>query len=130
VSNPITEIQDVVYLRSQATAVPGLAGTLALQFVGGTVKLYDDLGNLVATGQAAGAGALVSKVHAGVAAAGPVTLTGAVVGMRVRQVLTVTGGVLVDSSALFESTITVADQIQQSSASDLSGVTYSFLLQS
>jgi len=78
----------------------------------------------------AGDGALLSKVSVGRNGAGALTLTGAVVGMAVRQVLTVTAGALVDSVALFETTITVTDQIQQVSASDLTTITYSFLLQS
>lgn len=77
------------------------------------------LGRLLADGEV-GAGLLtpyLSKVVSGVAAAGPVTLTGARVGDKVLGVANITDGA--DGASAFESTITVADQIQQSSASDL-----------
>ncbi len=58
----------------------------------------------------------------GVAAAGPITLTGAVKGDVVQSVagLSTPG----NAAASFETTISVVNQIQQSSASDLSLVTY------
>lgn len=58
------------------------------------------------------------RVFTGAAAAGACTLTGAAVGDRV--VGCVNGTDLTDDKANFEATITVADQIQQSSASNLS----------
>ncbi len=130
-STPFNQIVDVIQARPQDTATTAIAGAHALQNVAGVWTSVDD--QSVATQLrtvVAGEGALLSKVHAGRNLAGAVTLTGAVVGMKVRQVLTVTAGALVDSSALFETTITVANQIQQSSATDLSAVIYSFLLQS
>lgn len=71
-----------------------------------------------------------SKVYtfAGVAAAGPITLTGAVKGDVVQSVSGIT--TVGSAAASFESTITVANQIQQSSASDLSLQTYIVQLQS
>ena len=56
--------------------------------------------------------------------AGSCTATGAVVGMKVLAVFGLTAGALGNAAASFESTITVADQIQQSSASNLSANDY------
>lgn len=53
--------------------------------------------------------------------AGAITLAGTLVGDRVRKVVHEDG---TDASASFESTITVAGQLQQSSASDLSAQKY------
>jgi hypothetical protein len=52
----------------------------------------------------------------GVAAAGPATLTGALKGDVVLGIVDLAGG---DASADFESTISVAGEIQQSSSTDL-----------
>lgn len=57
--------------------------------------------------------------------AGACTLTGAVVGDAVVGVVNLAGG---GASASFESAITVADQIQQSSVSDLSAAAFGVLL--
>jgi hypothetical protein len=65
-------------------------------------------------------------VHAGVAAPGPVTLTGAKVGDLVIGVANVTTPG--DLKAGFETTITVNDQIQQSSATDLHLAQIQFML--
>lgn len=62
-------------------------------------------------------------------AAGAITLTGAKVGDKVVGVADVAAG-SVSAAASFESTITVADQIQQSSASNLSAVKYLVILES
>jgi hypothetical protein len=59
--------------------------------------------------------------------AGALTLTGAKVGDRVAGVYNVTTPG--NSGANFETVITVADQIQQSSASNLSAVNHLFFLQ-
>lgn len=62
--------------------------------------------------------------------AGAVTMTGAAVGDVVRQLQGIQPLHFVgDGSGQFESTITVANQIQQSSASDLSGADYIVLLE-
>jgi hypothetical protein len=58
----------------------------------------------------------------GAAAAGAITLTGANVGDLVISAINLTTPA--DASASFESTISVANQIQQSSASNLSGSTF------
>lgn len=63
--------------------------------------------------------------------AGAVTLTGAVVGDRVFAVIgapTAGGALSAAGQAAFEAIITVADQVQQSSASNLSASTYVFIL--
>jgi hypothetical protein len=58
--------------------------------------------------------------------AGAITLTGAAVGDRVCGVNDTTNGG--SDAALFESTVTVANQIQQSSATDQSAVKFTILL--
>lgn len=63
---------------------------------------------------------------AGVAAAGPVTVAGAVVGDNVAFVL---GPTNADAGASFETTVSVAGQVQQTSASNLSANQYVFFLQ-
>jgi hypothetical protein len=62
----------------------------------------------------------------GVAAAGPVALVGAEVGDKVLMLTDLTNAG--DGSDSFESTITVADQIQQTDAADLSAVNFSALI--
>ena len=56
--------------------------------------------------------------------AGAVTATGAIVGDKVLYVTGLTEGALGDAGASFEATITVVNQIQQSSASNLSANNY------
>lgn len=56
--------------------------------------------------------------------AGACTATGAAVGDRVIGVAGLTAGALGDVQASFEATITVVNQIQQSSASNLSANAY------
>lgn len=65
-------------------------------------------------------------VVAGVAAAGPVVLTGAKAGVNVAGVVCLTDDT--NASGSFESTITVADQIQQTDASDLSAKKYALVI--
>ncbi len=60
----------------------------------------------------------------GAAAAGPCTLTGAKVGDKVVFVTGVASGTVGNQSASFEAVITVADQIQQSAAGNLSANVY------
>jgi hypothetical protein len=68
----------------------------------------------------------LSAAFVGHNGAGACTLTGATVGQRVAFLYgaPTAGGALVEASASFESTISVAGQIQQSSASNLSTDTY------
>jgi len=70
--------------------------------------------------------ALKFKVFTGKNGAGACTLTGAKVGDKVIGVANITDGS--DDAANFETTITVADQIQQSSASNLSAKKFTVLL--
>lgn len=58
--------------------------------------------------------------------AGAITLTGAAVGDKVIGINNTTDGG--SAAASFEATVTVADQVQQSSASDLSTKKYTILL--
>lgn len=60
--------------------------------------------------------------------AGACTATGAVVGDVVLAVFGITGGALGAAGASFEATITVVNQVQQSSASNLSANDYVALL--
>lgn len=60
--------------------------------------------------------------------AGACTLTGVPVGSVVLSVTGVAAGTKGNQAANFESVITVADQIQQSSASDLSANVYEALI--
>lgn len=70
-----------------------------------------------------------SGSFAGVAAAGPATLTGAVVGDRVLAVSRIDAAAnAVGQQASFESVITVVDQIQQTDAGDLSLQVFSVVL--
>jgi hypothetical protein len=75
---------------------------------------------------------LVLKAAAGVAAAGPVTVAGTTVGQRVIAVIgapTAGGALAVRVPGTdFEAAVSVAGQIQQLTATDLSGSTYVFLL--
>jgi len=60
--------------------------------------------------------------------AGACTCTGAAVGDRVIGVAGITAGGIGGAAASFESTITVVNQIQQSSASNLSTLSYVVIL--
>ena len=60
--------------------------------------------------------------------AGACTVTGAAVGDKVLAVFGITGGALGAAGASFEATITVVNQIQQTSASNLSANDYVALL--
>lgn len=81
----------------------------------------------IAVGSSRSGAAPLLSVANGVAAAGPVTIAAAAVGDNVAMVLNLTGDS--DDSANFESTVTVAGQIQQSSASNLSANKYLFVFQ-
>ena len=69
----------------------------------------------------------IKAVAAGLAAAGAVTVAGAKVGDNVEFALNLTGDA--DGTSSFESTVSVAGQVQQTSASNLSGNTYLFFVQ-
>lgn len=70
--------------------------------------------------------AILPVVSLGAAAAGPITATGAKVGDVVSLAYNITDGTL--DTAAFETTVTVANQIQQTSASNLSAKNYLFLV--
>lgn len=63
---------------------------------------------------------------AGSNGAGAVTIAGALVGDHVEAVIK---SDFTDATASFETTVTVAGQVQQTSASNLSGSTFLFLVQ-
>lgn len=71
-------------------------------------------------------GKIISGISAGAAAAGPITVAGAVVGDVVIAVTNLTTPA--NASASFEATVSVAGQVQQTSGSNLNGSTYQFLL--
>lgn len=68
----------------------------------------------------------MSLVTTGRNGAGAITATGAKVGDKVVQALNMTTPA--NAASLFESTITVLNQLQQVSASNLTSQTYSFLI--
>lgn len=81
------------------------------------------------TGAKLSATGLTSGGFTGSNGAGACTLTGATVGQRVLALVETTATVAVGvAAALFESTITIADQIQQSSAANNSAKRYVVIL--
>jgi hypothetical protein len=78
-------------------------------------------------GNALSAGAQRFLAFAGVAAAGPCTLTGAKVGDTVSGIIDLAAG-SASAAGSFESTISVANQIQQTSSSDLHTKNFAALL--
>ena len=66
---------------------------------------------------------------AGHSGAGACTATGVLVGDRILSVTGVASGTVGDQSAKFESVVSVNDQIQQSSATDLSANIYTAMIQ-
>jgi hypothetical protein len=66
----------------------------------------------------------ITAVAAGHNGAGAITVAGAVVGDTVMCVVNLSAPALASSS--FEATVSVAGQVQQTSASDLSGSTFMF----
>jgi phage terminase large subunit-like protein len=69
----------------------------------------------------------IKAVAAGSNGAGAITVAGAAVGDNVEIVVNLSTPA--DASASFESTVSVAGQVQQTSASNLSGSTYLFCVQ-
>lgn len=93
----------------------------AARFDGNTGKVTANLADNSVLGTALAVSSLRMLTGQGHNLAGAATLTGAKVGDKVVGVSNVTDHVT--ASASFESTITVADQIQQSAAVDLSAKT-------
>jgi hypothetical protein len=69
----------------------------------------------------------IKAVAAGSNGAGAITVAGAAVGDNVELVFNATAPA--DATASFEATVSVAGQVQQTSASNLSGNTYLFFVQ-
>lgn len=92
-------------------------------------KLDDHDTTLDALEAGTGKGTLLPLFTAGRNGAGAVTFTGAKVGDTVFSALNLTDvSDAMAATAVFESTITVADQIQQASASDLSAKKFHIIL--
>jgi hypothetical protein len=101
-------------LQTGGTVTPGVYGATAAtpSYTGGSTVL-------------SGA-SLFGAVAAGHSGVGAITVAGALVGDAVVMVTNMTTPALATSS--FESTVSVAGQVQQTSASNLSASTFSFLL--
>lgn len=69
----------------------------------------------------------IKRVAAGSNGAGAITITGAKVGDNVEIVINLSTPA--DASSSFETTVTIAGQVQQTSASNLSGSTFLFCVQ-
>lgn len=127
-SNPLTIINenfDELYAAG--------AGTTATTTAKGPVELATNAETLAGTDTdraltAASVAYLVSMMDVlsftGAASAGACTLTGVKAGDKVLTVTGVASGTKGDQGTSFETTITVNDQIQQSSASNLSANVY------
>lgn len=126
--------QDAKLMVTDSAPVNGTSGTGAgsagpgsiLVRAGSTPRLYVNR-NTKASPTWRPATQLVTIASLGRNGAGALTLTGSVVGDRVVMAYNMTD--LTDGAAAFETEITVADQIQQSSASDLSAKKHVFILQ-
>lgn len=100
-------------LTTGGTTTPGVYGAAAGSGYSG--------GSTVLSGVS-----FVSGVHVGLSAAGSIALAGAAVGDIVVMATNLTTPA--NAATLFESVITVAGHIQQSSSTDLSASTFTFLL--
>lgn len=116
-SSPVVGTDAISFTQAAAT-VSGAAVKTALATVGAA-------NGVVGTALSATAQRLLA--FAGHNNVGACTLTGAKVGDTVTGVIDLAGA-SVSAAASFESTITVADQIQQTSSSNLSAVKYAALL--
>jgi hypothetical protein len=97
----------------------------------GKSLVIDTGGNLDARNSKAALPTPKAIAAAGRNGAGAITLTGAAVGDRVHIVIgapTAGGALVAPAAGTFEAVITVADQVQQASASNLSANTYVFVL--
>lgn len=114
------------------TAAKVGAGAVVAAGIGAGAVTTAKVGAGAVTGAKLDLSGVKTLVAAGVAAAGPVTLTGAAVGDRVVSIfgtLTAGGPLVTKTVTQYETTITVANQIQQKAAAgDLSLSTFAFIL--
>jgi hypothetical protein len=110
------ETRDVVNAIATAVDALGTAGNV----------VNADLAANAVSGAKVAAGTLKKLVFTGHNLAGACTCTGAAVGDKVVGATNLTDAT--QGNALFESVITVANQIQQSSATDLSAKKFDLLL--
>ena len=114
--------------RPQPTAAIADDSITTAKIAAGAVGTTD-LAAAAVVGTKLGLTGIVSGGFTGSNGAGPCTLTGATVGQRVLAVMETTATVAIGvAAALFESTITVADQIQQSSVANNSAKRYVIIL--
>jgi hypothetical protein len=104
-----------------------LTGTYPNPTIASGAVVAAKIGANAVTGAALSAGSLRFLAFAGHNGAGACTATGAKVGDTVVGVIDLAGG-SVSAAASFESTITVINQIQQSSVSDLSALKYALIV--
>lgn len=115
----VTDGMDIAFVRQDRSFKGGKTTVLKVAGADGAVTLAGD--KPVLSGAA-----VFQKTQVGRNGAGSLTLTGARIGDKVVGVVNLsTPG---DNAAAFESTITVNDAIQQSSASNLSAVVHTFTL--
>ena len=128
--------------RDVGRKIPGSAleadAVTADKIAPGAVEASDVADGSIATAKLAASAVTGAKLNptgtksgsfTGSNGAGPVTLTGAVVGDRVLAVMRLDAAAgAVGQQAAFESAVTVNDQLQQTSASDLSLQTFSVIL--
>jgi hypothetical protein len=122
--------------NSQVTEAKIASSAVTAAKIGSSAVTEAKIGSGAVTAAKIGSGAVTAvklvdaalklSAFTGKNGAGACTLTGAKVGDVVAGVVCITDGD--DQAASFETTITVADEIQQSSASNLSAKKYSVLL--
>lgn len=111
------------YFTEAAATDKFVAGAIAGSLLKDAGVVNAKLGAAAVTGTKLAATGITSGSFDGRNGAGVCTLTGAAVGQRVLALFRIdaaAGALATGQSAAFEATITVAGQIQQSSASDLS----------
>lgn len=131
-TDPLDHNTDLVDSVLSATNLPAASasasGVVELATTAEAVTGTDTTRALTAAGLRAVMGKIKAISFDGVAAPGACTATGAVVGDKVLAVFGITNGALGAAGASFEATITVVNQIQQSSASNLSANDYVAIL--
>jgi len=118
--------------RLKSLKIDGKTGAITLIGATSLTGALTLTGNLTMTGTLKPSKAILPTnaflvvAHLGKNGAGAVTLTGAAIGDKVIGAVNLTTPG--DAKSLFESTITVANQIQQSSATDLSAAQIQFII--